>query len=60
MVFSNEGISFVSFTYIANWLGSDDEIKPKEGEIADYAWFSFEEAINVAVSSFDRAALMIL
>ena len=21
-IFSNEGISFVSFTYIANWLGS--------------------------------------
>ena len=59
-IFSKEGISFVSFTYIANWLGSDDDIKPKEGEIADYAWFSFEEALNVAVSSFDRAALMIL
>ena len=56
-IFTNEGISFVSFTYRANWLGDDAEIKLKENEISQFEWLSPSEAISRAVSGFDVAAL---
>ena len=56
-IFTNEGISFVSFTYQANWDGEDSEIKLKENEISKFEWLSPSEAISRAVSGFDVAAL---
>lgn len=58
MIFTAEGISFVSFTYKAIWLGDDSEISLKENEIEDYSWFTKDEAMSKAVSGFDRAALI--
>ena len=56
-IFTNEGISFVSFTYQANWSGDNSEIKLKENEISEFAWLSPVEALSRAVSGFDAAAL---
>lgn len=56
-IFTNEGISFVSFTYQANWSGDNSEIKLKENEISEFAWLSPAEALSRAVSGFDAAAL---
>lgn len=56
-IFTNEGISFVSFTYRANWNGDNSEIKLKENEISEFAWLTPEEAMSRAVSGFDAAAL---
>lgn len=56
-IFTNEGISFVSFTYRANWDGDNSEIKLKENEISEFAWLTPEEAMSRAVSGFDAAAL---
>ena len=56
-IFTNEGISFVSFTYQANWSGDNSEIKLKENEISEFAWLSPSEALSRAVSGFDAAAL---
>ena len=56
-IFTNEGISFVSFTYQANWDGDNSEIKLKENEISEFAWLSPVEALARAVSGFDAAAL---
>ena len=56
-IFTDEGISFVSFTYKAEWLGDNSQIKLKENEISDYAWLTPKEAISRAVSGFDAAAL---
>ncbi|MBJ62740.1 MAG: hypothetical protein CMB57_05735 [Euryarchaeota archaeon] len=56
-IFTNEGISFVSFTYKANWDGDNSEIKLKENEISEFAWLSPAEALSRAVSGFDAAAL---
>ncbi len=56
-IFTDEGISFVSFTYKSQWLGDDSQIKLKENEISDYAWLTPKEALFRAVSGFDAAAL---
>lgn len=56
-IFTNEGISFVSFTYQAAWNGNEADIKLKENEISDFAWLSPSEALSRAVSGFDAAAL---
>ena len=56
-IFTNEGISFVSFTYQASWDGNDSQIKLKENEISQFEWLSPSEAISRAVSGFDVAAL---
>ena len=55
--FTNEGISFVSFTYQANWNGDNSEINLKENEISEFAWLTPSEALSRAVSGFDAAAL---
>ena len=56
-IFSREGISFVSFTYQAEWNGEDSEIMLKENEISDYAWLRPSEAISRGISGFDLEAL---
>ena len=56
-IFTDEGISFVSFTYKSQWSGDDSQIKLKENEISDYAWLTPKEALSRAVSGFDIAAL---
>ena len=56
-IFSREGISFVSFTYQAEWSGDDSEIMLKENEISDYAWLTPSEAISRGISGFDLEAL---
>ncbi len=56
-IFSREGISFVSFTYQAEWNGEDSEIMLKENEISDYAWLTPSEAISRGISGFDLEAL---
>jgi 8-oxo-dGTP pyrophosphatase MutT (NUDIX family) len=55
--FFRDGVSFMSFTYCGQWNGSIADLKLKKGEIADAAWFSLEDAIDRAVSEFDRIAL---
>ncbi len=42
-IFTSEGISFLSFTYRANW--------------SDFCWFSPKDALSNAISGFDIAAL---
>ena len=56
-IFTNEGISFVSFTYQSHWDGDDSQITLKENEISEFAWLSPTEALSRAVSGFDAAAL---
>ena len=56
-IFSNDGISFVSFTYQAEWNGDDSEIMLKANEISDYVWLSPSEAISRGISGFDLEAL---
>lgn len=56
-IFNDEGISFVSFTYQADWNGDNSQITLKDGEISEFAWFSPEEAVLQAVSGFDVDAL---
>ena len=56
-IFNDEGISFVSFTYQADWNGDNSEINLKENEISEFAWLTPSEALSRAVSGFDAAAL---
>ena len=56
-IFNDEGISFVSFTYRSTWNGSLDELTLQTEEIAAAAWFTPQEALDQAVSHFDREAL---
>lgn len=55
--FFRDGVSFMSFTYSGRWNGSLDELKLKKGEIAEAKWFSLADALENAVSEFDRIAL---
>lgn len=56
-IFNDEGISFVSFTYRSTWNGSLDELTLQTEEIAAAAWLSPQDALEQAVSHFDREAL---
>ncbi|MFL2949746.1 MAG: NUDIX hydrolase [Candidatus Poseidoniaceae archaeon] len=56
-IFTDEGISFVSFTYQAHWNGDASTLNVQAEEIAEVRWFEVSEAQNVAVSHFDREAL---
>ena len=56
-VFNDEGISFVSLTYRSSWNGDIDELTLQTEEISEAAWFSPQEALDHAVSHFDRQAL---
>jgi len=56
-IFNDEGISFVSFTYRSTWDGQLEELTLQTEEIAAAAWFSPQDALDQAVSHFDREAL---
>ena len=56
-IFSDEGVNFVSFTYLCRVKRDSLSFKPKEDEIAEVAWLSTKEALERAVSWFDREAL---
>lgn len=56
-VFNDEGISFVSFTYRSTWNGELDSLMLQTEEISAARWFSPKEALENAVSYFDRQAL---
>ena len=56
-IFTDEGISFVSVTYLIELENIDLEFKPKEDEIEEVGWFSREEALTQSVSWFDRTAI---
>ena len=55
--FFRDGVSFVSFTYCGIWNGKIDDLTMKKGEIAEAKWFVLEDAIDNAVSEFDKIAL---
>ena len=55
--FFRDGVSFVSFTYCGMWNGTIDDLTLKKGEIAEAKWFVLEDAIDNAVSEFDKIAL---
>ena len=59
-IFTDEGISFVSFTYRALWNGNPSHLKILDEEISEVRWFGFDEAVATAVSHFDREALQSL
>jgi 8-oxo-dGTP diphosphatase len=56
-IFSDEGISFVSFTYQSHWNGDPAGLDVQTEEIAEVKWFDLEEARRIAISHFDREAL---
>jgi ADP-ribose pyrophosphatase YjhB (NUDIX family) len=59
-IFTDDGISFVSFTYRSTWNGDLSQLKLQTEEIAEVKWFSKDEACQVAVSYFDIEALKTL
>lgn len=56
-IFSNEGISFVSFTYLINIYSENLNFKLKIDEIEEIKWFNKDEALNSASSWFDLEAI---
>ena len=56
-IFTDEGISFVSFTYRSTWDGSLSELTLQTEEISEARWFKPREAHDQAVSYFDTQAL---
>tara|TARA_B100000767_G_scaffold275547_1_gene313216 strand:- start:2905 stop:3621 length:717 start_codon:yes stop_codon:yes gene_type:complete len=59
-IFTDEGISFVSFTYRSLWNGDIATLKLQTEEISEVQWFTPENARDVAVSHFDKEALRTL
>ena len=56
-IFTDEGISFVSFTYHSKWNGELDELQLQEDEISDVKWFDEKSALEIVPSHFDREAI---
>ena len=56
-IFTEEGVSFVSFTYNAEWNGDISELKLQQDEISDVKWFDLESAKKNAISFFDSEAI---
>ena len=56
-IFNVEGINWVSFTYTCDSDLDGQEVVPKDDEIEEAKWFSFEEAAKLAVSIFDIEAI---
>ncbi len=54
-IFSPEGVQYVSFTYLVD-LPNRPDTTPKQGEIAEAAWFSPDDALAEAESFFDIEA----
>ena len=59
-IFTEDGISFVSFTYRSRWNGDVSILTLQTEEIAEVRWFDAIDAKNIAVSYFDREALRTL
>jgi len=59
-IFNEEGINWVSFTYICTSNKKIEEIKIKEDEIENIEWFSIKDALKEAVSFFDINAIKVL
>ena len=56
-IFTDEGISFVSFTYHSSWNGNLEDLELQIGEISDVKWFEPQEAEDIVPSYFDRQAI---
>ena len=56
-IFTDEGISFVSVTYLVDVGNTELNFKPKEDEIEEVEWFSCDEAMAQSVSWFDKTAI---
>ena len=56
-IFTDEGISFVSFTYRSRWNGDLTTLELQTEEISEVQWFSKDDAIRNAVSFFDLEAI---
>ena len=56
-IFNDEGINWLSFTYLCRTNLDDQKISPKDDEIEDARWFSKNEALEKMVSVFDAEAI---
>ena len=56
-IFTDEGISFVSFTYHSKWNGELTDLQLQEDEISDVKWFDEKSALEIVPSHFDREAI---
>ena len=56
-IFTEEGISFVSFTYLVKIHSNDLEFDLKIDEIEEIHWFTRENAMKSAMSWFDLQAI---
>ncbi len=56
-IFTDEGINFVSFTYLAKELDESTNFKLKHDEIEEVSWFSKDDAISQVASWFDLDAI---
>ena len=56
-IFSEEGVSFVSFTYLVKVNSNDLTFNLKSDEIEEISWFGREDAIKSASSWFDIQAI---
>ena len=56
-IFSDEGLSFVSFTYALTVEADEIKVNLKSDEIEDSGWFSREEALRLSPSWFDKTAI---
>jgi 8-oxo-dGTP diphosphatase len=56
-IFTDEGVSFVSFTYRSRWNGDLTSLELQTEEISEVQWFSKDDAIRNAVSFFDLEAI---
>ena len=59
-IFTEEGISFVSFTYLVKTNANDLEFDLKTDEIEEICWFDIDNAIKSAMSLFDSQAIQTL
>jgi ADP-ribose pyrophosphatase YjhB (NUDIX family) len=59
-IFNEDGINWVSFTYRSYSNVEIKDIRPKENEIEEARWFSIEDALEEAVSFFDKSAIKLI
>jgi len=56
-IFTPDGICWLSFTYKCEADIAAEEIVPKDDEIEEARWFTKEQALGIAVSTFDIEAI---
>tara|TARA_Y100001935_G_scaffold225918_1_gene203297 strand:+ start:188 stop:946 length:759 start_codon:yes stop_codon:yes gene_type:complete len=56
-IFNEEGLNWVSFTYLCETDLDGQKIIPKDDEIEEACWLPIDEALNRAVSFFDIEAI---